>query len=133
MLEDEYPEIAKDWDYDKNKITPDKVLPFTNKRYYWKCEKGHSYLASPNARCSKVKHAGCSICSGRQLLKGYNDIKTIRPKVAKEWDYNKNKKTPEDYTISSNEKVPNHFGCSMLSLLMKKYGGFVQKDIAITL
>ncbi len=100
-----YPEIAKDWDYDKNKITPDKVLPFTNKRYYWKCEKGHSYLASPNARCSKVKHAGCSICSGRQVLKGYNDIKTLRPKVAKEWDYEKNKKTPEEYTISSDEKV----------------------------
>ena len=100
-----YPEIAKDWDYEKNEVTPDKVLPFTNKRYYWKCEKGHIYLASPNGRCNKVKHAGCSICSGRQVLKGYNDIATIRPNLVKDWDFKKNTKKPTDYTIASNEKV----------------------------
>lgn len=97
-----YPDIAKEWDNEKNGRGADSVLPFTNKRYYWKCKKGHSYRASPNARCSDIKHAGCPICSGRKVLVGYNDLATIRPNLVKEWDYDKNKKSPCEYTIASN-------------------------------
>lgn len=104
-LESRFPNRAKDWDYEKNHILPSDILPFSNKKYWWKCKKGHSYLTTPNARCSKTKHAGCPICSGRKILVGYNDLKSQRPKIAEEWDYKKNKSNPENYTIGSNYKA----------------------------
>jgi hypothetical protein len=35
----------------------------------------------------------------------YNNLEVLFPKIAKEWDYNKNKKTPKDYKCNSNYKA----------------------------
>src|SRR5690606_35326152 len=44
-------ELAKEWDYDKNEnLTPFDILPNSNKKFWWKCSKGHSYKAAPNHR-----------------------------------------------------------------------------------
>ena len=38
-LQAKYPEIAKEFDSKRNKITPDKVSPHSSKKYYWICNK----------------------------------------------------------------------------------------------
>lgn len=41
----EYPEIARQWNYEKNGLlTPIDVFPKSQQEVYWKCEKGHSWL-----------------------------------------------------------------------------------------
>ena len=62
-----HPEIAKEWDYEKNyPLTPKDVMHGSAKEYWWVCPFGHkSYLKSPNRRTSQ--HSGCPICKkGRQ-------------------------------------------------------------------
>ena len=63
-LQDSYPEIAKEWDFDKNfPITPDKVLPKSSKRFWWKCIKGHYWKAQPSNRV--VGGTGCPFCNSQ--------------------------------------------------------------------
>ncbi|WP_017754975.1 zinc-ribbon domain-containing protein [Calidifontibacillus oryziterrae] len=55
------PDIAKEWNYEKNKeLTPDKVKPYSNKRVWWICNKGHEYQYLINNRTRKNNK--CPIC-----------------------------------------------------------------------
>lgn len=77
------------WDNDLNDgITADMVNATSNRKYWWHCEKGHIYKAIPANKYTL--HAGCPVCSGRQVLSGYNDLQTRYPKIALEWDVIKN-------------------------------------------
>ena len=84
-LQTKFPEIAQQafgWD-------PQTVLPGTEKVKSWKCEKGHVWKAMVYERTGKDKGFGCRICSGRELLFGYNDLKSRFPEIASEafgWD-----------------------------------------------
>jgi hypothetical protein len=49
----------------------------------WECMRGHHWEA---AVYSRVAGSGCPICSGRQVLAGYNDLATTHPDVAAEAD-----------------------------------------------
>ena len=98
------PEATKEWDYDKNEnLTPDKVLPGSNKMVWWKCSEDHSY--SQSIRNHVIQHQGCPYCSNRKLLKGYNDLETKYPDIAKEWNYERNDKKPNDYTEGTHQEV----------------------------
>lgn len=104
-LETLRPDIAKEWDYGKNKpLTPDKVAVSANYKVWWLCPKGHSYYYSISHRTCSGRT--CPICSNRQLLLGYNDLVTVNKEIAKEWDYEKNKgMKPEDFTPISGTRV----------------------------
>lgn len=54
------------------------------------------------------KGEGCPICAGK-IPTYTNNLLILYPWVAKEWDYSKNKKRPEDYLSKSHEKV--HWIC----------------------
>ncbi|MBR4071634.1 MAG: hypothetical protein IKK26_03675 [Clostridia bacterium] len=98
------PVLAEEWNYDKNSgLTPRDILPNSNKKVWWKCSKGHEWQATINHRNNG---RGCPICSGNAVLKGENDLQTIIPTLAKEWNYEKNGNlNPENFTASSGEKV----------------------------
>ena len=54
-----FPEIAAEWDYDKNgKIDPSCVSSASHTRYWWKCALGHSYQSAPYSRTLQYK-SGC--------------------------------------------------------------------------
>ncbi len=82
------PELVKKWDFEKNQIKPTEVTFGSTKKVWWKCEKGHNYLNT----VSKMTYRGdgCPYCSNRRVLAGYNDLKTVRPDLEKEWNYEKN-------------------------------------------
>lgn len=46
---------------------------------------------------------------GRKLIKGVNDIITLRPYLVNEWDYENNKDKPEEFTYGSSYKA--HWVC----------------------
>jgi len=106
------PQLAKEWDYEKNKglknglgmdiSTPDKVKELSSQKVWWLCEKGHSWQASIRDRAK----GNCPYCSGNRVLEGFNDLATVNPELAKEWDYTKNKKLlPTMVTFCSGAKV----------------------------
>ena len=96
-----YPDIAKTWDYDNNELKPTEIRPFTNKKYYWKCDLGHSYYMEPGSR---IKGCNCNICSNRTVLKGFNDLAFKNPELAKQWSEDNKLKTDE-IVFSSHEKA----------------------------
>jgi hypothetical protein len=58
----------------------------SNKKVSWLCSQGHSYTATIVHRTSGTR---CPICSGHQVLAGFNDLATSHPDLALEaygWD-----------------------------------------------
>ena len=98
------PELLKEWDYEANEdLTPQMISHGTTKlKTWWKCSKGHKWEATVNSRC---RGTGCPCCANRKILVGYNDLATLNPNLIKEWNYEKNSKTPQEYFPSSNKKV----------------------------
>ena len=97
------PTLAKEWNFEKNNgLTPIDVKPNSNKMVWWKCSRGHEWQATINSR-----NAGCDcpICSNKKILKGYNDLQTVNPALAKEWNYEKNNGlTPAEVLPNSGKK-----------------------------
>lgn len=90
-----FPHLASEWDYEKNKrIDPLLVAATSNKKVWWKCNKGHSWEARISSRSDKK--TGCPYCSNTLILSGYNDFKTTHPYLMKDWDYEKNSTPPEE-------------------------------------
>lgn len=96
FLSIERPDIAEEWDYDKNleefgpDVNPDTVSFGSHKKVWWKCKLGHTWQTSVQHRTSKNFARGCPYCNHRKVWIGFNDLKTLRPELAEEWDYDKN-------------------------------------------
>ena len=99
-----FPEIAKEWDDEKNSpLSAADIMPGSQKNYWWRCTVGHSYQATPNARTSK--QSGCPFCSGNKVLPGFNDLATLAPAVSQKWDYEKNGSLTPDVIAKGSTKA----------------------------
>ena len=100
-----FPDLLQQWDNDKNKgVSPESLRPGSNKKVWWVCDKGHSYMQDIVSRTSKG--LGCPYCSGHKVLQGFNDLVTTHPDLAQQWNYEKNGDlTPEKTTCSSHKNI----------------------------
>ena len=97
------PDLAKEWDYATNKTKPDQYTSGSNEKVNWICKHNHIYTASI---ANRVKGTGCPYCSNRKVLTGFNDLATLKPEIAKEWDYEKNEGiTPDKILAGTIKKV----------------------------
>lgn len=98
------PALALEWDYENNdSLVPSEVAPGSHKVVWWNCSKGHKWQESIKNRNAGN---GCPYCSGRRILKGYNDLQSVNPKLSKEWNFVRNGALgPENFTAHSNKKV----------------------------
>ena len=66
------PEIASEWNYEKNNdLTPKDVVAGSNKKVWWKCSKGHEWKTTISHRTLKTNATRCPYCYGgiaRQVL-----------------------------------------------------------------
>ncbi|MBR3173717.1 MAG: hypothetical protein IKF24_04240 [Eubacterium sp.] len=101
-----YPDIAKEWNYEKNiDLRPEDIGAYSSQKVWWKCEKGHEWQATVNNRTG-VNKTGCPVCSNRVIIRGINDLATTNPKVLEEWNYEKNVKvSPYSVGAGTNQKV----------------------------
>lgn len=101
-----YPNLAKEWDYEKNyPLRPEDVSYGISLSVWWICCEKHSWKASLNRRSYG---SGCPYCSGNRVS-DKNRLSLIRPEVCDIWNYKKNKLTPHDFSYGSTEKA--HFIC----------------------
>ena len=100
-----FPEIATQWDGKKNgRLQPDQVTPFSNRKVWWICDKGHSYNMQVANRTQR--HCGCPYCAGVKVLPGFNDLASCYPDIAAQWHPSKNGSlTPEQVTYGSAKHV----------------------------
>jgi len=96
--------IAQDWDYQKNKVSVEKVNRGTPRKVWWKCDSGHSYQMQVNLKVKRPK--SCPVCSRRVLQIGVNDLATTHPDLLAEWDIAKNSGLdPTSITSGSRKKA----------------------------
>lgn len=79
-LADKYPDIVSEWDYNKNILTPNDIFSSTNKKFWWKCIKGHSWESTPNNRTG-TNSRGCPVCKqskGEKIISNYLDKTEIK-------------------------------------------------------
>ena len=100
-----FPEIAKEWCYELNDITPDEVIYSSFNKYWWKCEKGHTWEMTPYYRTGKHK-GKCPYCSNLRVWTGFNDLETLAPHIAAEWNYELNGDLkPSEVSKTARKKV----------------------------
>ncbi len=111
-LEKANPAYLSEWDYDRNgNLKPSEVTAGSKIKVWWKCPEGHSYQ---QALAGKKYGRGCPECfkvnrsiiaRKAKLIKGAT-LLDKHPKIAGQWDYDKNgDEKPSDYSSGSNKIV----------------------------
>lgn len=101
-----FPDVAAEWDYDKNSGRPDEYRPTSPEKVSWVCKKGHRWMAKIENRTRRKQ--GCPYCCGRMAIPGETDIATLCPEAMHLWDYRKNSEEgifPENIKPGSDRKV----------------------------
>ena len=85
-----YPGLAAQWSEKNLPLTPDQVIGKggANAKFWWKCPVcGGEYQRWVKGRLSGL---GCPYCSRNKAMAGMNDLATLYPEIAAEWDEEKN-------------------------------------------
>ena len=112
-LESLNPEVASQWDSDANNpYSLSEVFAYSNKKYSWVYDFDdpvtgkHFRFKWKATAASRMKNGGCPFLSGNRVWPGYNDLKTLNPELALQWDYEENDdRRPEQFTPKSRERV----------------------------
>lgn len=101
-LASQRPDLMLLWDYSQE-VLPSEISQHSGKSVFWICSNKHRW----KARVSDVaKKTRCPVCANRRILAGLNDLGTIRPDLAKEWNYERNGElTPEMVAPSAKKSV----------------------------
>jgi hypothetical protein len=97
------PLLADEWHPVRNgTLTPEMVMPSAGKNVWWKCVKGHEWMAKVSER---NRGFGCPYCTGRKVCAD-NCLGNLRPDLAEQWHKKKNGKlTPFDVSTGCGKKV----------------------------
>ena len=83
------PDLLDEWDYEANgDLKPSDVSKGSAKRIHWICKEGHKWTTTAYSRA--CNGTGCPVCARGNLVRGVNDIATVRPDLLDEWDYEAN-------------------------------------------
>lgn len=98
-------ELMSEWDWEANDsegYDPNKISLGSGISAHWVCKDGHHWRTQVQHRTTRG--SGCPYCKNKRILIGYNDLKSQRPDLMKEWDPN-NTTDPEMISCGSNKKV----------------------------
>ena len=107
------PKLAMEWHPTKNGVmTPQNITAGANKKAWWYVpyddpQTGRHFDFEWAAFInSRSQGAGCPFLSNQAVWRGYNDLATTNPELAKEWHPTKNGcLLPEDVTAGANKKI----------------------------
>ncbi len=106
------PDLVKEWDYDRNLISPYEVSKGSHKKVWWRIE-----VINPDTHRKRVlrweavikdrvKGNGCPYITNGKVLLGFNDLYTKYPDIAAQWDYKKNSGiSPKNFPAGSHKVV----------------------------
>ena len=99
------PDLVHEWDYERNgDLRPEQFSASSNRKVWWICSNcGQSWMDSI---ANRVHGRGCPYDMCRRPVKGKEDLATVFPDVAAEWDFEKNGNLcPEQFFAGSRYKV----------------------------
>lgn len=95
-LADNYPELIKEWNFNKNSKPPQEYMPNSRYKVWWICPIcGNEWESKISHR---VKGVGCPLCATKKAKLTYVENKLqnsksfgeLHPELLIEWDYSKN-------------------------------------------
>jgi DNA-directed RNA polymerase subunit RPC12/RpoP len=96
-----HPELIDEWDNERNVLlTPYDISAASHKEIWWRCVEGHRWKAP-----AYYRHAGsgCPVCGKLKdkhvVVVGVNDLATLFPPIADEWD-------EENNTVAAHQVLP---------------------------
>ena len=110
-LQSRYSKLAREWHPTKNGGLLTTEVSFGSHRKVWwfkeSCQ--HEWQAPISNRTSNGH--GCSICAGKVVILGENDLASTFPQLLEDWDYEKNEFQPTEVTWGTRKNV--YFTCSL--------------------
>ncbi len=109
-LKTKFPDIAEEWHFDLNDKTPDEYRHGSRAAVWWICKKSkcgtvHKWKTKISHRTTWSK-TGCPVCSNKKICDCCcNSLKNEFPEIVEMWNYDENKRLPEEFTLKSNEKI----------------------------
>jgi len=100
------PDLAIEWDYERNTdIKPTEISAGSGRKVWWRCKEcGYVWRTTIVHRSDRGD--SCPACSNHVVFKGKNDLATLYPEIAEEWDYVKNGTIgPSDVIAHSDRKI----------------------------
>ena len=100
-------ELMKEWDWEANEgLNPNEITCGSNKKVWWLCPICYGKWQATVSDRTRKDSTGCPYCAGIKVLKGFNDLETKYPNVAKQWHPIKNRDLePSDVTSGSGKKA----------------------------
>ena len=77
-LAEERPDLVGQWSA-RNTLSPNKVSCGSHLKVWWVCDNGHEWESIVKNRA--LLGSGCPYCEHRAILKGYNDLATLKPEL----------------------------------------------------
>lgn len=107
-----HPLIAREYAEELNgEISVYSLSLGMTKKLWWRCpERGHKYQSRVYNRTGGQ---GCPYCSGNKVLKGFNDLQTTHPDLAKEFLLSENFPITTE-TVSAGSHTRVRWRCSLL-------------------
>lgn len=96
------PSYMTEWDWEQNEVDPSTLSVRSSYRAHWVCGRGHRWRTRVMKR---AQGQGCPYCMNSRLLPGFNDLLTVNPVLAAEWDYERNELPPSQYLARSSKKA----------------------------
>lgn len=98
------PDLAAQWHPVKNRgVTPADLLPGSQYKAWWVCERGHEWQAAVKSR---VNGSGCPVCVNQALRPGVNDLAATHPELLPQWHPTKNGElTPQGLMAGTRRRV----------------------------
>jgi len=101
-----FPKIAAEWHPTKNgDLAPEQVISGSNKRYWWKCNKGPDHEWKTAVGNRTLHKSNCPCCAGKKVSVT-NSLQALLPEISTEWHPTKNGDLiPEQVVTRSGKKV----------------------------
>ena len=98
-------DLLEQWDRGANlPLTPAAVSHGSKRKVWWQCTRGHRWQAAVHTRTGSG--TGCPVCAGKVPLTGENDLETLYPNLARQWNSSRNGAlTPSEVSPGSHRLV----------------------------
>lgn len=102
LLLDKYPEIAEEWNYEKNKdIDINKIAAGSHLAVWWICDKGHEFQTTVLKRIYENRSCGKCKINNKKYDTSFG---VAYPEILKEWDYENNENI-DPFAINKNSRI----------------------------
>lgn len=99
-----HPYLCEEWSERNFPFKPSDEHYKSDSKVWWKCRDcGFEWKALIRNRTEHK--TGCPACSGKRVVPGFNDLKTVAPDIAKQWSSKNKGVSPQDVTKHSCRKV----------------------------